>query len=176
MGEAFMAAPPLNPVASEHLPSFITAPGETDVLMLITAVILLASIVMFGILFLRLHHLPEHWAHGAGKLQLEIVSVLCLIGLLTHKHAFWIAALLLALIDFPDFPGWFGRITRAVERIAGVKSGGGVAQAAPGHTIVDAKKAETAAAASSETENPLGKAACLSLWPSADCKLAHYYF
>jgi hypothetical protein len=62
-------------------------------------------------------------AHGAGKLQLEIVSVLCLIGLLTHNHTFWIVALLLALIDFPDFPGWFGRIARAVEGIAGLKPG-----------------------------------------------------
>ena len=79
----------------------------------------MVSIVMLGILFLRLHHLPEHWAHGAGKLQLEIVAVLCLIGLLTHNHAFWIAALLLAMIDIPDFGGWLGRITGAVERIAG---------------------------------------------------------
>jgi hypothetical protein len=132
------------------MPSFITAPGETDVLMLITAVILLVSIVMFGILFLRLHHLPEHWAHGAGKLQLEIVSVLCLIGLLTHKHAFWIAALLLALIDFPDFPGWFGRITRAVERIAGLKPGEvTAAEAMPQKTIVDTRQTGPAAASPS---------------------------
>jgi hypothetical protein len=144
-----MAAPPLNPVASEHLPSFITAPGETDVLMLITAVILLVSIVMLGILFLRLHHLPEHWAHGAGKLQLEIVSVLCLIGLLTHKHAFWIAALLLALIDFPDFPGWFGRIARAVERIAGLKPSEATAEAMLQKTIVDTKQTGPAAASPS---------------------------
>jgi hypothetical protein len=141
-----MAAPPLNPVASEHLPSFITAPGETDVLMVITAVILLVSIVMFGILFLRLHHLPEHWAHGAGKLQLEIVSVLCLIGLLTHRHAFWIAALLLALVDFPDFPGWFSRITKAVERIAGLKPSEATAEAMLQKTIVDTRQTEPAAA------------------------------
>ena len=113
-----MAAPPLNPVASEHLPSFITAPGETDVLMVITAVILLVSIVMFGVLFLRLHHLPEHMASGSKKVQLEIVSVLGLIAMLTHINGFWIAALLLAMINIPDFGGWLGRITGAVERIA----------------------------------------------------------
>ena len=33
-------AAPLNPAASEHLPLFITPPGETDVLMVVTAAIL----------------------------------------------------------------------------------------------------------------------------------------
>src|SRR5579864_5621377 len=103
-------AVPLHPAATEHLPAFITAPGETDTLMVVTAAILAGSILMFGILFFRLHHLPESMAHKSKKAQLEIVSVLCLIGLLTHIHAFWIAALLLAFIDLPDFPGWLGRI------------------------------------------------------------------
>ena len=57
-----MAAAELHPAASHNLPSFIAAPGETDVLMVVTAVILAVLIVMFGILFLRLHSLPEHMA------------------------------------------------------------------------------------------------------------------
>lgn len=121
---------PLHPAASHHLPSFITAPGETDILMVVTAVILAASILGFGILFFRLHHLPEQMAHGAKRVQLEIVSVLCLIGLLTHIHAFWVAALLLALIDIPDFGGWLARIAGAVEKMAGLKGADGATQAA----------------------------------------------
>ena len=113
----------INPVANHHLPIFITAPGQTDVLMVVTAVFLLVAVVAFGLLFLRLHSLPERMAHRGHKLQFEIVAVLCLIALFTHIHAFWIAALLLALIDLPDFSGWMGRIARAVERIAGIKSG-----------------------------------------------------
>ena len=143
-------AAPLHPAASEHMPSFITAPGETDVLMIVTAVILAVSILMFGILFLRLHSLPERMAHGAGKLQLEIVAVLCLIALLTHIHAFWIAALLLALIDFPDFPGWLGRITGAVERIAESKPEEGT-EATSQKTIVDMRQSGSAAAPPPET-------------------------
>ena len=127
------------------MPSFITAPGETDVLMVVTAVILAVSIVMFGILFLRLHSLPEHMAHGSKKAQLEIVSVLCLIALLTHIHAFWIVALLLAMIDLPDFPGWLGRITGAVERIAGAKPADAVPEAAQHETVVSAKDEAPAA-------------------------------
>ena len=149
-------AAPLNPAASHYLPSFITPPGETDVLMVITAVILAVSILMFGILFFRLHSLPERMAHGAGKLQLEIVAVLCLIGLLTHIHAFWIAALLLALIEFPDLPGWLSRITGAVERIAGLKPGEAEATAAeakPPNTIVDIRQTGPAAATLQETRS-----------------------
>jgi len=111
----------INPVANHHLPIFITPPGQTDVLMVVTAAFLLIAVVAFGILFLRLHSLPERMAHRGHKLQFEIVAVLCLIALFTHIHAFWVAALLLALIDLPDFPGWMGRIAVGVERIAGKK-------------------------------------------------------
>jgi hypothetical protein len=66
--------------------------------------------------------LPERMAHRGHKLQFEIVAVLCLIALFTHIHAFWIAALLLALVDIPDVGAWMGRIAGGVERIAGIKS------------------------------------------------------
>jgi hypothetical protein len=111
----------LNPAAPHHLPMFITAPGDTDVLMVVTAIFLLVSVVTFGLVFFRLHTLPERMAHGANKLQFEIVAVLGLLALFTHNHAFWVAGLFLALIDIPDFPGWLGRIARGVERIAGIK-------------------------------------------------------
>ena len=136
---------PLNPAASSHLPSFITAPGETDVLMVITAAILAVAVLMFGLVFFRLHSLPERMAHGSHKLQFEIVAVLCLLALLTHIHAFWVAALLLALIDIPDFGGWLGRIAGAVERIAGIKLGDGT-QVTPRETMVDTTQPGPAAA------------------------------
>ena len=65
---------------------------------------------MFGILFLRLHTLPERMAHKSQKIQFEIVAVLGLIALFTHMHIFWIAGLLLAMIDLPDFGSSLGRI------------------------------------------------------------------
>ena len=121
----------LNPAAPHHLPIFITAPGDTDVLMVVTAIFLLVAVVTFGLVFFRLHTLPERMAHGAHKLQFEIVAVLGLLALFTHNHAFWVAGLFLALIDIPDFPGWFGRIARAVERIAGIKHDVPVVDAPP---------------------------------------------
>jgi multisubunit Na+/H+ antiporter MnhF subunit len=133
-------AAPLNPVASSHLPSFITARGQTDVLMVVTAVILAVAVLLFALVFFRLHSLPERMAHGSHKLQLEIVAVLCLLALLTHIHAFWVAALLLALIDIPDFGNWLGRIAGAVERIAGLKPREATAPVTPRETIGDAKQ------------------------------------
>ena len=110
----------INPAAPHHLPIFITAPGSTDVLMIITGVLLLAAVVGFGVLFFWLHSLPERIAHKGDKLQMEIVAVLCLISLFTHIHLFWIVGLLLALIDIPNFGGWMGRIARSTETIAGI--------------------------------------------------------
>ncbi len=115
----------LHPAAAHDLPAFITAPGETDVLMVVTAVILGLAVFGFGIFFLRLHTLPERVAHKAHKIQFEIVAILGLIALFTHMHIFWIAGLLLAFIDIPDFGGFLGRIAGSVERMAGVKPGAG---------------------------------------------------
>jgi hypothetical protein len=115
----------LNPVATQHLPMFITAPGETDVLMVVTAIILGFSVFAFGIFFLRLHTLPERVAHKAHKIQFEIVAILGLLALFTHMHIFWVAGLVLAFIDIPDFGGFLGRIAGSVERMAGLKPGTG---------------------------------------------------
>lgn len=115
----------LHPAAPHHLPSFITAPGETDVLMVAMGFVLLLAVLMFGNLFLWLHSLPERVAHKSHKIQFEIVAVLGLIALFTHVHVFWVAALLLAMIDIPDFGGSLARIAGSAEKIADVRSGEG---------------------------------------------------
>jgi hypothetical protein len=115
----------LHPAASHHLPSFITAPGETDVLMVVLSVILVLSVLGFGSLFFRLHTLPERMAHRGQKIQFEIVAVLGLLALFTHIHLFWVAGLLLALIDIPDFSGSLSRIAGSAEKLAGFGPGEG---------------------------------------------------
>lgn len=132
----------LNPAASHHLPIFITPPGDTDVLMVVAGLTLLGATLAFGLIFLYLHTLPERMAHRSHKLQFEIVAVLGLLALFTHIHVFWVAGLLLALIDIPDFGGWMGRITAAVEKIAGLKPGSSPADG--GDQGSDAKQKELA--------------------------------
>src|SRR5499425_3209844 len=121
----------INPAAPHHLPSFITAPGETDVLMVAMIFILVAAVVGFGVFFLRLHTLPERIAHRGHKLQFEIVAVLGLIALFTHMHIFWVAGLMLALVDLPDFGTPLNRIAGSTEKLAGLKPGEGFMDISP---------------------------------------------
>jgi NADH:ubiquinone oxidoreductase subunit 5 (subunit L)/multisubunit Na+/H+ antiporter MnhA subunit len=138
----------MHPAAPHHLPGFITAPGETDTFMVVMAVFLVIAVLAIGLLFLRLHTLPERLAHKGHKLQFEIVAVLGLLALFTHQHIFWVAGLLLALIDIPDF-GWpLRRIAGSLEKIADIPPGRGadeepdgtVTNHAPGEGTVEVPK------------------------------------
>ena len=142
--------PTIHPAATQHLPSFITAPGETDVLMIVTALILIGAVVGIGVLFLRLHSLPEHIAHKSNKIQLEIVCVLALISMFTNMHIFWIIGLLLAVIDLPDFGTPLNRIAGSTERLAGLRPGEGAADA----PAADAEHAAEPHATSGDSRAP----------------------
>jgi len=140
----------LNPAAPHHLPGFITAPGDTDVLMVVMAVLLAVSVLAFGLLFLRLHTLPERMAHRGRKLQFEIVAVLGLLALFTHEHIFWVLGLMLALIDIPDFGTPIRRMAGSLEKLAGISPGEGDAAA---EAAIDAQPDHRMAGSH---ENPAG--------------------
>jgi hypothetical protein len=53
----------LHPEASHNLPSFITRPGETDVLMVVMGIVLVLVVLLFGILYLKLITLPARVIH-----------------------------------------------------------------------------------------------------------------
>lgn len=109
-----------HPATPHSLPWFITAPGETDFLFAITTVVVIGTVLGLGILFFRLHSLPERLGHK--KFQFEIVAVLGLLSLFTHVHAFWVAGLLLALIDLPDFQTPLRRIATSLEKLSGIQT------------------------------------------------------
>ena len=111
---------PLHPAAPHHLPSFITAPGDTDVLMAVVGIVLIGAVLAVGNLYLHLHTLPERMAHKSQKLQFEIVAVLGLLALFTHNHLFWVIGLFLAMVDLPDFGTPLRRIAGSVDKMAGV--------------------------------------------------------
>jgi hypothetical protein len=110
----------IHPAAPHHLPGFITAPGDTDVLMVVVGLILLLAILAIGNIYLKIHSLPERMAHKSQKLQFEIVAVLCLLALFTHNHLFWVIALLLALVDLPDFSTPLRSIAGSVRKMSGL--------------------------------------------------------
>jgi len=93
----------MHPLAPEHLPYFIpTAAGE-DGMMGTATVFVLFFAFLAGTIYLRLHALPEQMAHGLNRTQMQLVAILALIALFTHESIFWIAALLLAAAQLPDF-------------------------------------------------------------------------
>jgi hypothetical protein len=108
----------MNPAAVGHPPAYFAEPGSADILMWVVAAIVVLAILGTGLLFLTLHTLPERIAHKRQKLQFEIVAVLGLLSLLTHIHWFWIAGLILALVDLPDFMGLFRKMAGSLNDIA----------------------------------------------------------
>ncbi|PAY03854.1 MULTISPECIES: hypothetical protein [Bradyrhizobium] len=108
----------MHPAAPHHLPFFVPGPNGDDTLMVVMGIFLVVVVLYVGTLYWKLHSLPERMAHKSQKLQFEIVAVLGLISLFTHMHIFWIAGLLLAMIDLPDFSTPLRTIAGSVERIA----------------------------------------------------------
>jgi len=93
--------------------------------MVVMGIFLIGTVLWVGTLYWKLHSLPERMAHKSQKLQFEIVAVLGIISLFTHMHIFWVAGLLLAMIDVPDFGTPLRSIAGSVERIADAAPGEG---------------------------------------------------
>ena len=113
--------PNIKQITVNHLPGFITAPGETDALFNAVLVFFAISIIATMLLYFRLHALPEHVAHRGQKIQYEIVAILALISLFTHNHLFWILGLLLAFISIPDFTTPLQGMADSLAKIAARK-------------------------------------------------------
>lgn len=115
----------LHPAAPHHLPAFVTAPGQTDALMQVMLGFLILTVISLGIAYLKLHALPEHIAHRTNKTQLQVIGVLALLALFTHNNLFWIAGLLLALVELPDMSTPMNSIALSLERLSGRDRDGG---------------------------------------------------
>lgn len=77
--------------SSVHAPWFVAGPGQTDALLILMAVFLVLIVFMFGVLMLRLHHLPEHIAQKEQKVLFQLVATLGLLAMFIHENLFWIA-------------------------------------------------------------------------------------
>ncbi len=113
------ATHPYHAALTDHVPGFITAPGQTDYLFVIVIVLILVMVLVIGNLYFQLHAVPERIAHQTNKVQMEIVAVLALISLFTHNHIYWILGLLLAFIRIPDFSTPLYSMARSLLRLSG---------------------------------------------------------
>lgn len=92
----------MTPEALELLPFWVTGPGETDGLKIVVAIVLVLVLAGFGALYFTIQAIPDRMASGAHKIQVQFVSVLGLVSLLTMNNTLWIAAILIAAIPLHE--------------------------------------------------------------------------
>ena len=83
------------------------------------------------------------------------MGVLALLALFTHNHIFWIAALLLALVQFPNFSAPLASMAESLERLAGRAPPAGAPASIPGAEVTRPEAVPTKSAAATTT--PLGE-------------------
>ncbi|MEO0979315.1 MAG: hypothetical protein AAFY24_18765 [Pseudomonadota bacterium] len=108
----------MHELAPHHLPFFIPKADGSDQMMLTVLIALIVIILLLGTFYLYLHSLPERLAHKHGRIQFELVAVLGLLALFTHNQIFWVAALVLAFVQLPDFTTPLDTIASSASRIA----------------------------------------------------------
>lgn len=111
----------LREAAIAHAPFFVTAPGDTDALFVGVVWFVILAVFLIGAFYLNIHALPERLAHHANHTQIQLIGVLTLLALFTHNNVFWVAALVLAVIRFPDFISPIQAIANALMAMAQAK-------------------------------------------------------
>ncbi len=104
----------------EHIPGYL-AGADSDPLMITMAIILVIAILVAGVLYFKLHAMPEHIAHGKNHSQMQLIAILTILALFTHNNIFWFAALVLAVVELPDFLTPLKSIAKSLKTIAKAK-------------------------------------------------------
>ena len=108
----------LHPLAPHHLPVYLPGPDGSDPLFTTVVVFLLVILMGVGVLYFKLHSLPEQMGEKYNSAQLLLISVLALLALFTHNNAFWILALLIAIIRLPDFSTPINSMADSLKKLA----------------------------------------------------------
>lgn len=108
----------MHPAAPHHLPGYIPGPDGSDPLFTIIVVAMLIIFLAAGVIYFKLHSLPEQMGEKANSTQLQLISILAILALFTHNNAFWVLALLLAAIRIPDYLTPIETIAKALAKIA----------------------------------------------------------
>ena len=111
----------IHPLAPHELPGFIGAADGSDPLFTAVVFIVIAMVLGIGVFYLKLHAIPEQLAHKHGNTQSQLIMVLALLALFTHNNIFWVAALILALIKFPDLVTPLNDISSSLSKMTGTE-------------------------------------------------------
>ena len=113
----------IHPAAPDHIPFFLPGADGSDPIFTVVIVVLVIVLVSVGVLYFKIHSLPEHIGEKQNSIQLQLISVLTLLALFTHNNAFWILALLIAVIKVPDFLTPLERIADSLGKLAAAERG-----------------------------------------------------
>lgn len=105
-------------LAPHHIPGFLPGPDGSDPLFTAIVVMVLILGLVLGALYFKLHALPERLAHSQSSTQLQLIAVLAILALLTHNNVFWVGALMLAVVRFPDFITPINSIDKSLKMLA----------------------------------------------------------
>lgn len=108
----------LHPMATGHIPSYVTQADGSDFLFTFMLIFTVAVVVLIGVAYFTLHSIPEKMAHETNHPQFQLVGILALLALFTHNGIFWIAAVLVAGFQFPDFAAPLRAIADAIRSLA----------------------------------------------------------
>ncbi len=107
----------LHPLAPHTLPPFVGAADGSDPLFSAITFIVIIMVLVIGVFYLKLHAIPEQLAHKHSNTQSQLIMVLALLALFTHNNVFWVAALILALLKFPDFLTPINSISDSLKKL-----------------------------------------------------------
>ena len=107
----------LHPLAPHALPPFIGGADGGDPLFSAITFIVITMALVIGVFYLKLHAIPEQLAHKHSNTQSQLIMVLALLALFTHNNIFWVAALILALLKFPDFLTPINSISDSLKKL-----------------------------------------------------------
>nr|WP_171210299.1 MULTISPECIES: hypothetical protein [unclassified Ruegeria] len=104
-------------MATGHIPSYVTQADGSDFLFTFMLVFTVIVIVLIGVAYFTLHAIPEKLAHKSNHPQFQLVGILALLALFTHNGLFWVAAILVAGFQFPDFAAPLRGIADAIRSL-----------------------------------------------------------
>ena len=107
----------IHPLAPHSLPPFVGAADGSDPLFSAIIFIVILAVLGVGVFYLKLHAIPEQLAHKHGNTQSQLIMVLALLALFTHKNIFWVAALIWALLKLPDFLTPINSISDSLKKL-----------------------------------------------------------
>ncbi|MEM7089930.1 MAG: hypothetical protein AAF496_10170 [Pseudomonadota bacterium] len=113
-----MSTAELHPMATGHIPSYVTQADGSDFLLTFMFFFTVGLVVLIGIAYFTLHSIPEKIAHQSNHPQFQLVGILALLALFTHNGLFWVAAILVAGFQFPDFAAPLRAIADAIRSVA----------------------------------------------------------